>query len=114
MPAKYRSSFSKFRFGVAPIRLETGRYEHLPVDQRLCEFCNDNAVEDELHVILKCTFYDDLREELFEAAENINNNFMNLSDTDKFSFLFSNCNIVKLCAKSCYNILSRRSSYLYR
>ncbi len=60
----------------------------MPVDQRLCEFCNDNAVEDELHVILKCTFYDDLREELFQAAENINNHFMNLSDTVQTDFRF--------------------------
>ncbi len=29
MPYKYRSAFSKFRCGVAPIRIETGRYENL-------------------------------------------------------------------------------------
>ncbi len=88
-----------FDLEVAPIRLETGRYERLPVDQRLCIFCTDNAVEDELHVILKCSFYEDIRDDLFHAACTINSDFMNLNDSDKFSFLFSECNIVKLCAK---------------
>jgi len=29
MPPKHRSALSKFRCGVAPIRIETGRYENL-------------------------------------------------------------------------------------
>lgn len=33
---KHRSAFSKFRLGVAPIRIETGRYEGLIEDQRIC------------------------------------------------------------------------------
>ena len=28
-----RAAFCKFRCGVAPIRIETGRYEHLSVDE---------------------------------------------------------------------------------
>ena len=39
---KYKSAYTKFRCGVAPIKLETGRYglNRVPVDQRLCEECN--------------------------------------------------------------------------
>ena len=33
-----RSALAKFRCGVAPIRLETGRYENLSVEQRVCPF----------------------------------------------------------------------------
>ena len=33
---KYRSSLAKFRCGTAPIRLELGRYEGLPVEDRKC------------------------------------------------------------------------------
>ena len=29
LPPSHRSSFAKFRYGVAPLRLETGRYEGL-------------------------------------------------------------------------------------
>ena len=36
---KHRSAMAKFRMGVAPIRLETGRYEGLSVEDRLCPLC---------------------------------------------------------------------------
>jgi hypothetical protein len=35
IPAKHRSALAKFRFSVAPIRLETGRYENMSVNARL-------------------------------------------------------------------------------
>ena len=34
MPRCHRSALAKFRCGVAPIRVETGRYERLPLDER--------------------------------------------------------------------------------
>ena len=49
---EYRSAYSKFRCGVAPIKLETCRYglNRLPVAERVCETCD--VVEDECHVIM--------------------------------------------------------------
>ena len=38
---KHRSSFAKLRCSVAPIRIETGRYEGLSVEERICPFCSD-------------------------------------------------------------------------
>ena len=55
----YRSAMSKFRSGTAPIRIETGRYEGVPADERFCPFCPD-LVESETHVILSCNIYEDL------------------------------------------------------
>ena len=62
-----RSAIAKFRCGVAPLRIETGRFERLPVDQRLCFHCN-GLVEDELHAIVVCQLYQDLRDTLFAVA----------------------------------------------
>ena len=39
MPFSHRAAFSKFRCGVAPIRIETSRYKNLDINQRLCHFC---------------------------------------------------------------------------
>jgi hypothetical protein len=36
MPLKYRSAYAKFRCGVAPLRVETGRYERKAVHERTC------------------------------------------------------------------------------
>ena len=35
MPRGHRAAFSKFRCSVAPIRVETGRYERLALEDRL-------------------------------------------------------------------------------
>ena len=65
-----RSAIAKFRCGVAPLIIETGRFERLPVDQRLCFHCN-GLVEDELHAIVVCPLYQDLRDTLFAVATDL-------------------------------------------
>ena len=47
LPYKHRSALAKFCCGVAPIRLETGRYERLAVNNRICPLCN-REVENEV------------------------------------------------------------------
>ena len=59
IPYRYRSSFVKFRCGVAPLWFETGRFECKIIDKRICFICN-NCVEDEKHVLLSCPLYTDL------------------------------------------------------
>ena len=61
MPHCYRSAYAKFRCGVAPNRLETGRYERLSEELRICFNCL-NSVENEEHVVRRCPIYSDLRE----------------------------------------------------
>ena len=80
LPVMHRSAFAKFRCGVAPIKIETGRYENLDVNQRICPFCS--SVEDEMHVILRCETYRDLRNNLFSNANSLlpNCNFNVLND----------------------------------
>ena len=113
MNKSYRSSFAKFRCGVAPIRLETGRYENLPVNARVCPLCTDAIIEDEIHVVLNCPAYTDLRYTLFQTVQSTVPDFNMLPDVTKFSTLFSNPNIVLTCAKTCFNILQRRRWLIY-
>lgn len=63
----HRSAQAKFRCGVAHIRLETGRYEGLPENQRLCPF-GCNVVETEMHVILNCPLYNTYRNILMQKS----------------------------------------------
>jgi hypothetical protein len=83
MPGKYKSTFAKFRCGVAPFKIETGRYEGVSVENRTCfnNICNvNNCIENENHALLECPVYADLCCYLFEHACLYNNNFMQLSD----------------------------------
>ena len=97
---------------MASLRIETGKYVNLEVGDRTCPFCG--KVEDEKHVILECNVYTDLREWLFSRAESVCPNFINLSGNDKFILLFKHNDLVRACAKTCFNILQRRNSLLFR
>ena len=44
-----------------PLKSETGRFSGLSVKDRIGQVCNQNAVENEIHFVLHCTLYDDLR-----------------------------------------------------
>ncbi len=50
-----------------------------------CLLCNDNAIENEEHVILNCCAYNDIRTDLFTSARSIHPKFDNLTDDDKLS-----------------------------
>ena len=100
MPYSHRAAFAKFRCGVAPIRIETGRYENLDVGQRLCHFCDAEHIEDEPSVILICSLYNNLRCALFSKDALVLPNFNNLTDSAKTSFLLSHAEMIRLCAKT--------------
>ena len=113
LPLKHRSAFAKFRMGVAPLNIEIGRYRNLAREERVCPFCLD-TIEDETHAMLICDNYSDIRGPLFRKAQNLTHDFNLLSDADKMKFLFSNQELIRMCAKTCYNILEKRSFSLYR
>ena len=75
---------------VAPIKLETCRHvlNRMPVDQRLCESCN--VVEDECHVIMHCSLYDDIRTQIFTEISSISDHFPTLSTDVQFLQIMSN------------------------
>lgn len=114
VPRLHRSAYAKFRCGVAPLKLETGRYERLHLDERYCFHCA-GTVESEKHVILECPLYDDLRYRLFSTISCEAPDFVSLSDDDKLSVILGsdNIKIIRVSAKTCYEILMRRRAFLY-
>ena len=69
--------------------------------------------EDETHVILNCSAYDDLRNLLVKASSFLPN-FNDLNDNERMSFLFTNPNMIRMCAKTWFKILQQRKSYFYK
>lgn len=112
IPFRYRSAFAKFRCGVAPIRLETGRYENIAVCNRTCLNCT-NTVENEMHVILHCPIYANIRCQLLDTLST-NYECQNMSDLEKFIYIFTKEDLMYLSAKTCYNILQERRKQLYK
>jgi hypothetical protein len=93
---------------VAPLRIETDRYERLEVNEQLCFNCSKlgiNVVEDEKHVLLQCPGYADIRQSNFSNICELNFNFINMSDDGKFLYMFHNENV---CTCLCFiNIYSK-------
>lgn len=115
MSRKCRSAMAKIRSGTAPIRLETGRYERpvLPPQDRICRLCDVQECESEEHFLIRCSQYDDIRNEWFHAANNIDNTFFQKCDTEKLIFVICQPNLVNISAKAICDMLNRRSYLLY-
>ena len=78
----------KFRCGVVPKRLETGRYERLSENDRVCPLILD-GVEDEKHVLIICPVYTSIRAVLHERATEICNGFPSFDEKfKKVNFIF--------------------------
>jgi hypothetical protein len=82
-----RSLFAQFRHGILPIKIETGRFKNLKEEERICELCPLNVVENETHFLCECSLYTDARIKLFDKAIKKNPSFNDLEVSIKFNFL---------------------------
>ena len=112
MERKYRRAFALFRSSCAPIRIETGRYEGLSVNERVCFMC-ENSIEDEKHVLTECSLYDDLRENLYAVLNHHCADFKDMSNMEKSCHILAGSNLqtVTACAKYCHLLLYRRKIF---
>ena len=98
---RQRSLIAQLRAGILPLRIETGRYQNikdnetgrfrkLHIEERLCQICNNDVVEDEIHFICNCPSYIDQRERLYRDISSKNELFSLLSDKEKFVYIMKN------------------------
>ena len=113
LPGNHRSALAKFRCGIAPLKVETGRFQGIPLQERTC-FCCEKEVENEIHVLMSCPLYTNERDALFKKISSKNNSFLSLSDTEKFVFILSEAEIIRHSSKTCHDILSKRRAILYK
>ena len=114
MSKSHRSAYAKFRSGVAPIRIETGRYERLDYSDRTCYNCA-GEVESEMHVFLYCPVYQTLREDMLATLTSEFPDIDSFTDDQKLSSILSCQHFrVRTCGKICHGILNLRRDTLYR
>ena len=107
-----RKTMAKFRTSSHNLRIETGRYDEISVEDRLCRLCTCKAVEDEVHFLITCPFYDYSRNGLFTLASRECKNFDALSPSMKFIWLMSaeQTDIIKAVANFLTENFHRRNS----
>ena len=114
LPMSHRSLLSQLRYGILPLRIETGRFINLPVNERKCVFCSDDAVETEIHFLFECQLYTTLRIPFYLEMEALKNNFSILSNEDKLKTLFSGSKFIRKFCSFLDNCHRKLSSELYK
>lgn len=107
-----RSLFAQFRCGILPLGIEVGRYRDIPLDKRLCQVCEKNEIEDEIHFLCHCLKYDEIRSVLYNHAENADPFFHFKDDIERYTFLMSN--LQKPVIRFIYNAINIRTRCLTR
>ena len=62
---------------------------------------------------MNCDKYNDIRNDIFTKASEVDTLFNSKNDTDKFVFIYSNERLIRTIAKSCHLILDGRRGLLY-
>ncbi len=84
------SVFAKLRCGIIPLHIETGQYNNTALENRLCEFCEKNVIEDKKHFIFSCSYYNNLRNSLYLKINYTQPEFQSMSVNDKFVYMLTN------------------------
>ena len=59
---KFRKLIAKFRCSDHQLRIESGRHQKLEIAQRTGDMCKSGKVENEIHFLIECEAYRDLRQ----------------------------------------------------
>ena len=90
---KCRIALSKIRTSSHNLPIETGRYQNINRNERLCNMCDLNEIGSELHVLFICSNNDlkAKREKLFNKIQSFIPQFSNLSLDNKLLYMLSCC-----------------------
>ena len=88
---KHRVSYTKLRLSDDPLMIEAGRHFKFKIQQeeRICPLCK-HGVEDEIHFVMKCTQFEELRAKMLQLVENKDGAFKSLNDEQKLFYHFTN------------------------
>ena len=64
-----RRTLVKFRIGCHNLRVETCRYDKIPLEERICPLCSGNKIKEETHLLLDCQRYSSMRDIFLSKIE---------------------------------------------
>jgi hypothetical protein len=96
IPKNIRSKLAKLRSSTLPLRIETGRFERLDINDRHCKFCNANppCIETEYHFLFECSRYENERMHLYNHVLQYCPNFLNSEISVKWDIILNDKRIL--------------------
>ena len=76
----------KLRTSNHDLRIETGRWQQIPVNERLCEKCTTGKIGNEVHFLIGCPKYHKERNQFVTDILKYAPNFNELSNKHKFFY----------------------------
>ena len=94
--------------------IERGRHgkpQNIPLEQRICQRCTSNSVDDEIHFLITCSYFATQKTSLLAESKLHNTEFDSLSNNDKSIYIMSSTHrpLVICLAKytyTCFQTLS--------
>ena len=105
-----RSLLSQLKFGILPLKIETDRYQGIPLEERLCKLCNSNSIENELHFMFDCSALNEIRQ---KAKEQFNLN-LNVSDQYQALKILLDKPNISICGKYIEMLYRARQNLIYQ
>ncbi len=69
MSRQQRSLIAQLRLGILHIHIETCRFRGTQLDDRICQLCDAQDVEDGIHFVCKCNLYNDLIKTMYRTVD---------------------------------------------
>jgi hypothetical protein len=98
LPRRDRRIIVELRCGVAHLEIETGRWDDVSVEERVCSFCPDK-VEDEQHFLVECPKYAEARQELYQHLIDQGILIHQMNNSDQLKTLLTQCGKFKRVVK---------------
>ena len=105
---RLRSELTKLRLSNHKLMIEVGRHQKIPLENRFCPFCSE-SVEDEIHFLVTCGAYKDLRKPLLEKCINLKTTFPYYTDQQKFISIMTTPTLTFDLTRFVSNAIKKRS-----
>ena len=81
------SLLTQLRIDILPFAVETVRYNCIPLETYICQICNENFIEDEIHFVCKCSACNLVGENFFSKF----NAYSNINKMDAYHQFCNTC-----------------------
>ena len=112
LPRNIRKYLSLLRCGSLQLNIENLRYSRplVPLCDRVCPFC-PNKVESEIHFLMECTMYNDIRYNIMSEMEDIVPSFSSLDSLQQFICILTTPNVMYILCHSISSMFKRRQLF---